>query len=110
MAKQNYTDYSYLILFPSLSLGNMWSQQWSGIGDIVAPYPSAPKLDVTAEMVRQNYTVMRMFKTAEEFFTSIGLEKMTDDFYNKSMFTKPPNRPVFCQPYACDFHNGQDYR
>ena len=31
----------------------MWSQQWNRIEDILRPFPNAPSVDVTDEMVRQ---------------------------------------------------------
>ena len=78
--------------------------------DFAAPYPGVPKFDVKDVMVQKGYTAKRMFKTAEKFFMSIGLEKMTEDFNTKSMITKPLNRPVQCHGSASDFHNGHDYR
>ena len=62
---------------PMHLLGNMWAQQWTNIGDIVAPFPDTPLLDVTDEMVRQGYTPLKMFEMGEEFFTSMNLTKLT---------------------------------
>lgn len=39
--------------FPCLPPGNMWAQTWSNIYDLVAPFPSAPKMDATEAMVEQ---------------------------------------------------------
>ncbi len=40
----------------------MWAQEWS-IYDLVQPYPDAGSISVTEEMVAQNWTVQRMFKS-----------------------------------------------
>lgn len=40
-------------LFPYPSPGNMWAQTWSNIYDLVVPFPSAPKMDVTEAMIKQ---------------------------------------------------------
>lgn len=33
--------------------GNMWAQTWSGIMDLVMPYPDATQVDATPAMVAQ---------------------------------------------------------
>lgn len=33
--------------------GNMWAQTWSGIMDLVIPYPDATQVDATPAMVQQ---------------------------------------------------------
>ena len=37
----------------------------------------------------KNMTVHEMFRTAEEFFVSLGLDPMPTSFWNKSVFEKP---------------------
>lgn len=51
-----------------------------------------------------------MFQVAEEFFTSIGLMEMPEEFWNKSMLTKPEGREVVCHASAWDFYNRKDFR
>lgn len=51
-----------------------------------------------------------MYRVAEEFFTSIGLDKMPTSFWNKSMLEKPANRDVVCHASAWDFYDGEDVR
>ena len=67
----------------------MWAQDWLNIYDLVAPYPEVTSPDVTSSLKRANYSVARMFRQSESFFTSLGLEPMTDEFWKKSMFTRP---------------------
>lgn len=87
-------------------LGNMWAQDWSSIGDLVKPYPKVPSLDVTPNLIKQQYTATKMFKLAQSFFVSLGLDPMPHSFWNKSVITKPKHRRMVCHPSAWDFGNG----
>lgn len=40
-------------MLSSVLSGNMWAQTWSGIMDLVMPYPSATQVDATPAMVAQ---------------------------------------------------------
>ena len=88
----------------------MWSQTWDNIMEIVVPYPAQPSIDVTDEMKRQGYTPQKMFEKSEEFFTSIGLIPMPDEFWKKSIIEKPSDREIVCHASAWDFCNGKDFR
>ena len=46
-----------------------------------------------------------MFDIAEEFFTSIGLYAMTQDFKTNSMYEQPPGKAVVCHASAMDFRS-----
>lgn len=37
----------------SVFSGNMWAQTWSGIMDLVIPYPGATQVDATPAMIAQ---------------------------------------------------------
>eukprot|EP00064_Thunnus_orientalis_P006861 superscaffoldBa00000734_g6880 len=95
---------------PAHLLGNMWAQTWNNIYGMMIPFPDKPNLDVTAEMVNQGYNATHMFRVAENFFTSLGLEKMPDEFWAESMLEKPDNREVVCHASAWDFYNRKDFR
>lgn len=56
---------------PAHLLGNMWSQNWKNILDIVKHRHSETP-DITSEMVRLGYSPLRIFQKAEEYFTSLG--------------------------------------
>ena len=60
--------------------------------------------------ILQNYTTLRMFQTAEEFFTSLGLKKMPQEFWDKSIIVKPADREIVCHASAWDFYNRKDFR
>lgn len=95
---------------PAHLLGNMWAQTWGNIYDIVTPFPGKSGPDVSKELIRQGYTVHKMFKTAEEFFTSINMTAMPPEFWERSMLEKPNDREVVCHASAWDFYNAKDFR
>ncbi|XP_070194515.1 angiotensin-converting enzyme-like isoform X1 [Littorina saxatilis] len=96
---------------PAHLLGNMWAQQWNSVQNLLMPYPDQPILDVTAEMVKQEYTAERIFHVADDFFASLGLTPMPQEFWNGSMLEKPQDgREVVCHASAWDFYNGIDFR
>jgi len=88
----------------------MWAQDWSNIFSVVKPYPEVNSADVTSSLSRGNYSVERMYKEAESFFTSLGLEPMTDDFWDKSMLVRPSGRQVACHGSAHDLYSQTDFR
>lgn len=89
----------------------MWAQQWGGIIDLLTPYPRAASINVTDALLKANFTVPSMFRTAEEFYTSIGLEPMTNDFWNKSVVVRPnENTEMTCHGSAEDFSTLTDFR
>ena len=91
--------------------GDMWAQSWLNIYDLVAPYPEVTSVDVTSSLSRAGYSVERMFVEAESFFTSLGLEPMTDEFWNRSMFVRPSDgREVTCHASASDMFTQNDFR
>ena len=51
-----------------------------------------------------------MFEKAEDFFTSLGLEPMTDTFWSKSLIERPDDREVVCHASAEDFYRTDDFR
>uniref|UniRef100_A0A8C2A4M7 Angiotensin-converting enzyme n=1 Tax=Cyprinus carpio TaxID=7962 RepID=A0A8C2A4M7_CYPCA len=94
---------------PAHLLGNMWSQTWNNIYNMMIPFPEKPNVDVTDTMVGYNAT--HMFRVAEEFFTSLGLLEMPPEFWDKSMLEKPTDgRDVVCHASAWDFYNRKDFR
>ncbi|XP_071493991.1 angiotensin-converting enzyme-like [Diadema antillarum] len=99
---------------PAHILGHMWSQSWSYLSDICEPFPNKTRVDfeeLTRTMVKQNYTVIKMYKMAEEFFISLGLDPLPDSFWNDSMLVRPSDgRIVNCHASAWDFRNQRDFR
>ncbi|XP_063702736.1 angiotensin-converting enzyme [Culicoides brevitarsis] len=93
---------------PAHILGNMWAQDWRSLFPIVQGIKETP--DVTKEMVRQNYTPLKIFQLAEEFFTSMGLPPMPPEFWRNSLLQKPNDAFVQCTASAWDFCNNVDFR
>src|SRR5271166_5890397 len=61
-------------------------------------------------MINQNFDAKKMFQTAEEFYSSIGLFKMTDAFWNISMITRPSDgREVDCYADSEEFYHYPEY-
>ncbi|XP_054261110.1 angiotensin-converting enzyme-like isoform X2 [Macrosteles quadrilineatus] len=95
---------------PAHILGNLWGQEWQDTSKLTIPYKGKSSVDVTANMVAQKYTPLKMYKMAEEFFTSINMSAMTDTFWKKSIIEKPTDRDMVCHASAWDFSNGDDFR
>ncbi|GFN85927.1 angiotensin-converting enzyme [Plakobranchus ocellatus] len=95
---------------PAHILGNMWSQDWTRIGEHVKPFKDKQSVDVTDEMTKQGYTTKRMFETAEEFFYSLGFPNMTETFWRESMLERPKDRDVVCHASAWDMAKEDDFR
>ncbi|KAM9246305.1 angiotensin-converting enzyme 2 [Leptosomus discolor] len=95
---------------PAHLLGDMWGRFWTNLYALTVPYPAKPNIDVTSAMVQKKWDAIKIFQTAEAFFTSIGLYEMTEGFWNNSMLTEPTdNRKVVCHPTAWDLGKN-DYR
>ena len=87
---------------PASLLGDTFAQNWENIFDIVKPTKDSKTFDVTKELVKQNYTVNKIFKLAESFFTSIGLDEMPESFWNRSVLVKPKDKEMVCHASAWD--------
>ena len=92
-------------------LGNMWAQEWGNIYDLVAP-PGAGDIgyDVTKLLTEKGYDPLRMMKTGEGFFTSLGFAPLPQTFWERSQITKPADREVVCHASAGDIDNKEDLR
>ncbi|KAG8175126.1 hypothetical protein JTE90_010533 [Oedothorax gibbosus] len=95
---------------PAHLFGNMWAQSWVSLLDITQPFPGKPSVDVTPIMEAKNLSALEMFQISEEFFTSLGLKPMPEEFWKHSLIEKPKDREIICHASAWDFCNGKDYR
>ncbi len=95
---------------PAHLLGNIWAQEWTNIYPLVEPYPGKISLDVTAALRAGKYDPVRMVKTGEAFFTSLGLDPLPKTFWERSMLTKPRDREVVCHASAWDVTMSDDLR
>ena len=95
---------------PAHLLGNMWAQEWTNVYPLVEPYKGVSSLDVTKALVDQKWDAIRMVKTGEAFFTSLGLPPLPKTFWERSMLTKPRDRDVVCHASAWDLDGDEDLR
>jgi len=96
---------------PAHLLGDMWAQDWTSIIDILLPGDMYKQSELDATLRRADYSVRKMFRLAEEFFTSLGLERMTVDFWRRSVFVRPAgNWLMDCHASAHDFFTPKDFR
>jgi peptidyl-dipeptidase A len=92
-------------------LGNMWAQEWGNIYKLVAPEGVGDLgYDLTALLAAKNYDPLKMVKTGEAFYTSLGLPSLPQTFWERSLFTKPRDREVVCHASAWDLDNKDDLR
>jgi peptidyl-dipeptidase A len=91
-------------------LGNMWAQSWSNIYDLLAPPDDARDYDLTRALEAKNYDVLKLVKTAEGFYTSLGFAPLPPTFWTRSLFTRPRDREVDCHASAWDVDSRDDLR
>ncbi len=92
-------------------LGNMWSQQWGNIYDVVAPATGGTSsYDLTERLVASGYDARKMVETGEGFYVSMGLPELPETFWERSQITRPRDREVVCHASAWDLDNRDDIR
>ena len=124
---------------PAHLLGNMWAQQWANLYPLVEPYKGVTNLDVSTVLKTQRDAELKtllagykgkpsavelaelehkadaafaekMTRTAEDFYTSLGMPKLPDSFWTKSMLVKPRDRDVVCHASAWPMDGKDDVR
>ncbi len=92
-------------------LGNMWAQEWGNIYDIVAPAGSGDiGYDIGTLLQAKQYDPLRMVKTGEGFYSSLGFAPLPQTFWQRSQIVKPRDREVVCHASAWDVDNKDDLR
>jgi peptidyl-dipeptidase A len=127
-------------LVPAHLLGNMWAQQWTNLYPLMQPFAdTGSSLDVTGTLKKQREDqykklvaefkgkptpvdlaelshkadtaqAIAMTKVAEDFYTSLGMPKLPDSFWAKSLFVQPRDRDVVCHASAWDMDMKGDVR
>jgi peptidyl-dipeptidase A len=96
---------------PAQLLGNMWAQQWNRIyDDLLKPYPAASIESADRQLQRQKWDAVKITKSAENFYTSIGFPALPQTFWERSMLTRPRDREVVCHASAWDMDDKDDVR
>lgn len=91
-------------------LGNMWAQQWGNIYDIVAPKTAASSYDLDKLLEAKGYDAVRMVKTGENFYSSLGYSPLPQTFWDRSLITRPRDREVVCHASAWNLDDKNDIR
>jgi len=95
---------------PAHLLGNMWAQDWSNIYPLVAPPVEVASYDLTAILRERDFDAISMVKAGENFFSSLGFERLPETFWERSLFVKPEDREVVCHASAWDVDEKDDLR
>ena len=125
-------------LLPAHLMGNLWQQDWGNLWDVLEPYKNVGSLDITGALQKQ-YQVehvaemrktsdigaeaaftaeraaklavaKRMTERAQDFYTSLGMPKLPDSYWQKTQFIKPLDRDVVCHASAWDMNLAGDVR
>lgn len=92
-------------------LGNMWAQEWGNIYDVVAPKGAGDiGYDVEDLLKKKGYDPVKMVKTGEGFYSSLGFAPLPSTFWDRSQITRPRDREVVCHASAWDIDNKDDLR
>jgi peptidyl-dipeptidase A len=91
-------------------LGNMWAQDWGNIYPIVAPKEDASAYSLDDLLVKAAYDPVKMVKTGENFYSSLGFEPLPATFWTRSQITRPRDREVVCHASAWDIDDKSDIR
>lgn len=95
---------------PAHLLGNMWSQTWGNIYDLVKPPTGDAGYDLTKILQSRKTDAHQMVKYGEGFFTSLGFDALPQTFWERSLFLKPADRDVVCHASAWDIDSQKDVR
>jgi peptidyl-dipeptidase A len=95
---------------PAHLLGNMWSQSWVNIYDLVAPPNADPGYDLTKALEAKKVDSVQMAKYAESFFVSLGFAPLPATFWERSLLSQPRDRDVVCHASAWDIDYKDDLR
>jgi peptidyl-dipeptidase A len=91
-------------------LGNMWAQSWSNVYDELAPANNTFGYDLTTALQAKGYDVVKMVKSAEGFYTSLGFPPLPPTFWTRSLLTRPRDREVNCHASAWNVDDRSDLR
>jgi peptidyl-dipeptidase A len=92
-------------------LGNMWAQEWGNIYDVVAPKGAGDiGYSLTDLLKAKKYDPVKIVRTGEGFFSSLGFAPLPETFWQRSMITKPQDREVVCHASAWSIDNKDDLR
>ncbi|PZQ61544.1 MAG: peptidyl-dipeptidase [Phenylobacterium zucineum] len=91
-------------------LGNMWAQQWGNIYDVVQPQGITSSYNLDKLLETKGYDAVKMVKTGENFYSSLGYAPLPQTFWERSLITRPRDREVVCHASAWDLDDKNDIR
>ena len=91
-------------------LGNMWAQSWGELYDFIAPADANTGIDLNKLLVDDGYDPVKIVKTGEGFFSSLGFDALPETFWERSQIVKPEGREVICHASAWDLDARDDLR
>jgi peptidyl-dipeptidase A len=95
---------------PAHLLGNVWSQEWNNISDLMDAPQSPQTYDLSKILQDRKTDAHGMVKYGENFFISLGFAPLPQTFWERSLLTKPADREVVCHASAWDIDNKDDLR
>ncbi|KAM0732255.1 Angiotensin-converting enzyme [Formica fusca] len=95
---------------PAHLLGNLWSQSWEALIDVVFPNYTAIMPNLTNSMIQENYNVIKMIKKADDFYVSLGFPSLTPEFWKNSVFEQEMSKRSSCHATAVNMYNRNDFR
>jgi peptidyl-dipeptidase A len=95
---------------PAHLLGNIWSQEWNNVYDLMDSPKPAQSFDLTKILQDRKTDARGMVHYGEAFFTSLGFAPLPKTFWERSLFTKPADRDVVCHASAWDVDSKEDLR
>ena len=95
---------------PAHLLGNIWSQEWNNISDLMDASKSPQSYNLTKILQDRKTDARGMVKYGENFFISLGFAPLPQTFWERSLFTKPADRDVVCHASAWDLDAKDDVR
>lgn len=90
----------------SLCLGGMWSQNWQLYRNLIMPFD---EFSMDKQMKTLNWTAIDMVKKADDFYRSLSLPAMTNEFWEHSIFVKS-NDFNNCHGTAANMFEKDDFR
>ena len=95
---------------PAHLLGNIWSQEWNNVYDLMDSPKPKESYDLTKILQDRHTDARGMVRYGEAFFTSLGFAPLPKTFWERSLFTKPADRDVVCHASAWDVDSKDDLR
>ncbi|SFL69615.1 peptidyl-dipeptidase A [Rugamonas rubra] len=95
---------------PAHLFGNMWSQTWDNLYPILKPATGASSYDLSKVLETRGTSAKDMTAYAERFYTSLGMQKLPESFWERSLLTKPKDRDVVCHASAWPIDEKDDVR